>query len=277
MAWNRTLETEPSGVYRGARRVLAAWLALVALLGALAPSCQTVAVTGRRQFNAFSLEQDKQLGSQAYADAMAQAKLIKSGPQYEQVKRVVERLIPVVDNRGFQWEFNVIDDPQTVNAWCMPGGKIAVYTGILPVAQDDAGLAVVLGHEIAHAVARHGTERMTTQGLGSVGLAIAASQFESVAKHQEALLLATDLLVFKPWGRDNELEADEIGLMYMAKAGYDPRQASEFWRRMATLSGGGASGGIQQYFSTHPSNAERIARIEKLLPKALALHSPMSP
>ncbi len=275
MAWNLAQGDGVRGVYRGARRLLAAWCALAALVCALAPSCQTVAVTGRRQFNMFSLEQDKQLGGEAYADAMAQSKRITSGPQYAQVKRVVERLIPVVDDPGFEWEFNVIDDPKTVNAWCMPGGKIAVYTGILPVAQDDAGLAVVLGHEIAHAVARHGTERMTTQGVGSVGLSILASQFETAAKHQEALLLATDLLVFKPWGRDNELEADEIGLMYMAKAGYDPRQASEFWKRMAALSGGGAAGsGLEQYFSTHPSNAERIARLERLLPKALALVPP---
>lgn len=277
MTWNRAEGQETRGVYRGARRVLAAWLALVAMLATLAPSCQTVAVTGRRQFNMFSLEQDKQLGSEAYADAMAQSKRITTGPQYAQVKRVVERLIPVVDDPGFQWEFNVIDDPKTVNAWCMPGGKIAVFTGILPVAQDDAGLAVVLGHEIAHAVARHGTERMTTQGLGSVGLAIIASQFETAAKHHDALLLATDLLVFKPWGRDNELEADEIGLMYMAKAGYDPRAASEFWKRMAALSGGGGQSGIEQYFSTHPSNAERIERLERLLPKALALRPANAP
>jgi predicted Zn-dependent protease len=254
------------------RRWSGLFVALLLLLAGLAPSCQTVAVTGRRQFNMFSLEQDKQLGADAYQQTMGQSKLIKSGPQYAQVKRVVERLIPVVDDPGFEWEFNVIDDPKTVNAWCMPGGKIAVYTGILPIAQDDAGLAVVIGHEIAHAVARHGTERMTTQGLGNVGLAIVASQFETAAKYQQALVIATDLLVYKPWGRDNELEADEIGLMYMAKAGYDPRSAPAFWQRMAAASGGGGGDGLAGYFSTHPSNAERIARLEQLLPRAIELH-----
>lgn len=268
---------ESRGFYRRLAALRGWWLASLALVAALSPACQTVAVTGRRQFNMFSLEQDRQLGADAYADALKQSKLVKTGPHYEQVKRVVERLVPVVDDPGFQWEFNVIDDPQTVNAWCMPGGKIAVYTGILPVAQDDAGLAVVLGHEIAHAIARHGTERMTTQGLGSVGLAILASQFESAAKYHDAVLLATDLLVFKPWGRDNELEADEIGLMYMAKAGYDPRTATAFWRRMAALSGGGSAGGIEQYFSTHPSSEQRIAQIEKLLPRALSLQSAGAP
>ncbi len=258
------------GFYRCADALRGWGLVLLALLAVGAPSCQTVSVTGRKQFNMFSVEQDKQLGAEAYAEVIKASKLVTSGPQYQQVKRVVERLTPVVDDPGFQWEFHVIDDPKMVNAWCMPGGKMAVYTGILPVTQDDAGLAVVMGHEIAHAVARHGTERMSTQGLGNMGLSILASSFESAAQYQEAMLLATDLLVFKPWGRDNELEADHIGLIYMARAGYDPRAAPEFWKRMSALSNGQAP---PEFLSTHPSDARRIAEIEKLLPEALQVYA----
>jgi predicted Zn-dependent protease len=257
------------GFYRCAAALRGWALVLLALGAELAPSCQTVSVTGRKQFNMFSIEQDKQLGAEAYAEVIKESKLVTSGPQYEQVKRVVERLIPVVDDPGFEWEFHVIDDPKTVNAWCMPGGKMAVYTGILPVTEDDAGLAVVMGHEIAHAIARHGTERMSTQGLGSVGLAILASQYETAAQYQQELAVVSDLLVFKPWGRDNELEADHIGLMYMARAGYDPRTAPEFWKRMSALAGGQAP---PEFLSTHPSDERRIAEIEKALPEALALY-----
>lgn len=270
MAYGRARVEESSGFYRRGARRHGWWLALAAVFVAVAPSCQTVAVTGRRQFNLFSVEQDKQLGAEAYTETMKQAKLVKSGPQYAQVERVLARLIPVVDDPGFAWEFNVIDDDAMVNAWCMPGGKIAVYTGILPVTKDDAGLAVVLGHEIAHAVARHGTERMSKQGLGDVGLMIISSASKTAAEYQQALAVGVDLLAYKPWGRDNELEADQIGLMYMAKAGYDPREAAEFWRRMASASGGQAP---PEFLSTHPSDERRIAEIEQMLPKALQFYA----
>lgn len=270
MAYRRARNGAGAGFYRRIAGLRGLGLALMALSIFGAPSCQTVAVTGRKQFNMFSVAQDKQLGAEAYAETMKQSKLLDGGAQYDQVKRVLARLIPVVDDPGFEWEFNVIDDAATINAWCMPGGKIAVYTGILPVTKDDAGLAVVLGHEIAHAVARHGTERMTTQGLGDVGLLILSSTSPTAAEYQQGLAAAVDLLAYKPWGRGNELEADEIGLMYMAKAGYDPRQAAEFWRRMATASGGGAP---PEFLSTHPSDERRIAEIEKLLPKALEYYA----
>jgi len=240
---------------------------LAALALSCFAACQTVAVTGRSQFNMFSIDQDKQLGAEAYTEVLKESKLLKSGPEFAQVKRVIERLIPAVDDPGFQWEFNVIDDPATVNAWCMPGGKIAVYTGILPVAKDDASLAVVLGHEIAHAVARHGTERMSTQNAASTGLAILSQANQRAADYQQLIGVAADLLAFKPWGRKQELEADHIGLIYMARAGYDPRTAVDFWNRMSALSAGKAP---PEFLSTHPSDGRRISEIEAALPKAIA-------
>jgi predicted Zn-dependent protease len=258
------------GFYRCTQALRGWGLVLLALLAVGAPSCQTVSVTGRKQFNRYSIADDKQLGGEVYNEHLKGAKLLSSGPQYAQVKRVVERLIPAVDDPGFDWEFRVIDDPETVNAWCLPGGKMAVYTGILPVTQDDAGLAVVMGHEIAHAVARHGTERASSQEIVGVGVGLAAMKVTALSEYQQAVGVFLDLFAFKPWGRNHELEADHIGLMYMARAGYDPRAAPEFWRRMSALSSGQAP---PEFLSTHPSDARRIAEIEKLLPEALKVYA----
>lgn len=254
-----------SGFYRRAR-VRAAPLALAFLIS-LAGACQTVALTGRQQFNLFTVEQDKELGAQAYVETLAQAKLVPSGPQFDMVQRVVQRLAAVSDDPGFEWEAKLIDDPQMVNAWCMPGGKIAVYTGILPVTKDETGLAVVLGHEIAHAIARHGTERMSKQSGVQVLLDVASTQWQDLAQYEALIGTAANVFVFLPWGRDNELEADRIGLMYMARAGYDPRQAPEFWKRMQAASGGGAP---PEFLSTHPSDERRVAELERYMPEALA-------
>lgn len=255
-----------AGFYRRA----AAWLAPLALV--TLADCSSVAVTGRKQFNAFSVDQDKQLGAQAYAEVIGQSKLKDSGPEYAQVKRVTDRLIAVADDPGFEWEVHVINDPATVNAWCMPGGKMAVYTGILPVTGDDTGLAVVMAHEIGHAIARHGTERMSTEQLTSVGLQLLGGVSETAAKYQEMIGLATNVFAFMPWGRKQELEADHIGLIYMAKAGYDPRKAVEFWQRMAAQSGGAPP----EFLSTHPSDETRIAQIQELLPDAMAEYQQVS-
>lgn len=253
-------EHQGAGFYRRAT----AWLAPLALVSLAA--CSSVAVTGRKQFNAFSVDQDKQLGAQAYAEIIGQSKVKDTGAEFAQVKRVTDRLIAVADDPGFEWEVHVIDDPATVNAWCMPGGKMAVYTGILPVTGDDTGLAVVMAHEIGHAIARHGTERMSTQGLSDVGMQIVGAVSETAAQYQELIGQAANLIAFMPWGRKHELEADHIGLIYMAKAGYDPRIAVDFWKRMAAQGGGAPP----EFLSTHPSDETRIAQIEKLLPEALA-------
>lgn len=245
------------------------WLALALLALLCVASCSTVAVTGRRQFNLFSPSEESELGAAAYTEMLAESKgkEITSGPDFDMVQRVTKRISVVSDDPGFQWEAKLIDDPEMVNAWCLPGGKIAVYTGILPVCQGETGLAVVLGHEIAHAIARHGTSRMSTTMATQVGIELAATQSEDVAKYREVVLGAANLLVLMPFGRDDELEADHIGLVYMARAGYDPREAKAFWERMSTAGGGQEP---PEFLSTHPSHSSRVEQIERLLPKALA-------
>jgi len=239
-----------------------------AAMGALAlvAACVTTPVTGRQAFNAFPIEDDRQLGAQAYGEFLQETPLDDGHPQGAMVRRVVDRLaaqaqgeIPV----EFDWEVHVIADDQTVNAWCMPGGKMAVYAGILPVTEDETGLAVVMGHEIGHAIARHGTERLTTQMGTQAVIAYLAGDYTDWAGIFENL-------VHLSWGRDQELEADHIGLILMARAGYDPREAVDFWSRMAAL--GGAS--PPEIVSTHPSDSTRIARIRELLPEALAEYTP---
>jgi predicted Zn-dependent protease len=259
------------GFYRRALARLAPVLLFVAPLAA--PACSSVPVTGRSQFNYFSVEEDKQLGAQAYAEVIQQSKLKDSGPEFAMVKEVVDRLKVVADDPGFDWEVHLIDDPQTVNAWCMPGGKIAVYTGILPVTQTDVGLAVVLGHEIGHAIARHGTERMSSEQLTGVGLTVLGTVSKTAAQYQEAIAQTANLIAFMPWGRKQELEADHIGLIYMARAGYDPREAVSFWERMASQS----QGAPPEFLSTHPSDERRIAEIQKLMPEALEIYGEKKP
>jgi predicted Zn-dependent protease len=206
-----------------------------------------------------SVEDDKAIGEQGYREVLATAKLKDSGPEFEMVKRVVTNLVRVSDDPGFDWEVHVIDDPKTVNAWCMPGGKIAVYTGILPLTKDETGLAVVLGHEMGHAIARHGTERLSME----MGPSIAIEAFGG--QNKELYATAMGLALTLPWGRKQELEADHIGVIYMARAGYDPHKALDFWQRMAAQSGGAPP----EFLSTHPSDAHRIKEIEKLMPEAV--------
>ena len=242
------------------RRRLLPSLAL-AVTAALLPACATTPVTGRSQFNLLSLEDDKALGLQAYQEMLSDAQFISSGKQHNQVQRVVSRLVAVADDPGgFEWEAKLVRDDAMVNAWCLPGGKMAVYTGILPFTQTDTGLAVVMGHEIGHAVARHGTERMTQQ----VGLQIVLELIAGNGWGQYAGA-AAQFLVLMPWGRKQELEADHIGLMYMADAGYDPREAAAFWTRMAA----GKEGVPPEFLSTHPSDTTRIQQIQDLLPEAM--------
>jgi predicted Zn-dependent protease len=172
---------------------------------------------------------------------------------------------------GFVWEFNVIEDPKTVNAWCMPGGKVAFYTGIMPVCQDEAGVAVVMGHEVAHAIANHGAERMSqglVQQMGGVALDVALSSKPGETREMFGMAygLASNFGAMLPFSRLHESEADKMGLIFMAMAGYDPSEAPKFWERMAAASGGGAP---PEFMSTHPSHETRIKDLNDQIPEAM--------
>jgi predicted Zn-dependent protease len=171
---------------------------------------------------------------------------------------------------GFHWEFNLIDDPKTVNAWCMPGGKVAFYTGIMPLCQDETGVAVVMGHEVAHAIANHGRERMSEGMVAQLGLntlSAALGQHPTATKQLmlQAVGVGTQIGMLK-FSRQHESEADRIGLVFMAMAGYDPNKAIEFWQRMESQQNGSAP---PEWLSTHPSHSTRIADLKKEMPEAM--------
>lgn len=227
----------------------------------LVAACTTTPITGRQSFNLFTPQDDVSLGREAYEQVLAGQALVTSGQDYQMVKRVMERLAAVADDPGYEWEVNLIQDPGMVNAFALPGGKMAVYTGILPVCAGEDGLAVVMGHEIGHVVAQHGTQRVSRHmGAQAVLDWINLGQWETLAE------ASYGFLVDMPWGRSDESEADHIGLVYMARAGYDPREATAFWERMSALSGGG---GPPEFLSTHPSHGTRIADLNRRMPEAL--------
>lgn len=239
------------------RRFLLAWL-----LGSFLAACHTTPITGRSSLNLFSTADDVQLGLEAYGQVLSEAKVVSSGRDHDMVVRAMKRLVAVADDSGYAWEVNLLADDKTVNAFALPGGKMAVYTGILPVCQSETGLAVVMGHEIGHVVARHGTERVT-QALG-VNMVLSLVNLGDYAQLGAILL---DLTLNKPFGRSQESEADEIGLVYMARAGYDPREAIAFWERMEAKSGSGPP----EFLSTHPAHETRVARLTAKLPEALEI------
>jgi predicted Zn-dependent protease len=235
---------------------------------------QTTPVTHRTQHVKLSDQQQTQLGSQQYAKTLQQdrAQIVSSGADYARVKRVAKRIEAVAgrDKPAFDWKVTLLRKNEA-NAYCLPGGKIVVYTGILPVTGNDAALATVLGHEVAHATAEHAAERIERQHLTKVaaaiiagGVAVTPRQYVRVA----ALLGTADSL---PFSRSQESEADHIGLVYMARAGYDPRQAVAFWKRMQRASRGKQP---PEFASDHPSDAHRIERIDKWLPEAEHAYKP---
>ena len=247
-------------------------LVSVVVIAAVA-GCETVPITGRSQLNMVSPAQEVQMGTEAYAEVLKNAKLSTDPAANALVQRVGTRIASATGRSELPWEFKVIDDPKTVNAFALPGGKVAVYTGILPVTRDDAGLAVVLGHEVSHVMARHSAERMTEQ----MGVELVARGLGAVVGDQQLTQLGANLLanaVLLPWGRKQESEADHLGLVYMAKAGYDPRTARDFWTRMADASKGQSR--PPEFLSTHPSDETRIRQIESWLPEALQYYQPGS-
>jgi predicted Zn-dependent protease len=242
----------------------------------LVMGCQTVPVTGRSQLVLLPEREEMELGLRTYQEVLSKSKLSANPQITAQVERVGQRIAAATGRSDLRWEFKAIEDEKNRNAFALPGGKVAVYTGILPVTRDDAGLAVVLGHEVAHAIARHGAERMSQGLLAQLGLAaVMVSMRDRDSKTVQtvgALLGAGAALgVILPYSRLQESEADHLGLIYMAKAGYDPRGAVEFWQRMEQASRGGAP---PEFLSTHPSHGTRIKQIEQWIPEALTHYRP---
>ena len=254
------------------------WSSIAAvMLAAIVPAaCETVPYTGRSQLQLISPQQENEMGVQAFQQIVGKAKLSNDATANEMVTRVGKRIAGVTGLPDAQWEYRLIQDDKQVNAFALPGGKVAVYTGILPVTKDENGLAAVLGHEIGHVVARHGGERMSQQmGVNAVvePLAGLSSGDPLVVQSVAAALGAgASVGVLPPWGRAQESEADHLGLILMAKAGYDPHAARDLWVRMANLSKG--SGKPPEFLSTHPSEATRITQIEAWMPEAVQYYKP---
>jgi predicted Zn-dependent protease len=248
-------------------------------------SCSTVPITGRRQLDFIPGSTMLAMSDQEYDAFLKSHELSSNQEQTRMVKEVGARIQEAVEAffakkeqsdmlEGYAWEFNLVESEEA-NAWCMPGGKVVVYTGILPITRDEAGLATVLGHEIAHAVARHGNERMSQALLvqmGGMGLSVALK--EEPQKTRELWMTAfgvgAQVGVLLPYSRLQEKEADRLGLIFMAMAGYDPDRALDFWERMTEKKDGKSP---PEFLSTHPSDKTRIRNIEELLPEARAYYS----
>jgi len=223
-----------------------------------------------------SQEQEMQLGLSAFDQMKKEVPISKDPAANEMVRRVGDRIKSVVNLGGAQWEF-VVFESKDANAFCLPGGKIGVYTGILPIVKDDAGLATVLGHEIAHATLHHGAERMSrgmaTQMIGQgLGVAVDATNPKWTAAFTQLYGVGTGVAVELPHSRSGESEADKMGLFYMAKAGYNPEAAVAFWERFEEY--GKGSSKPPEWLSTHPSGGTRIQRLKALMPEAKALYQP---
>jgi metalloendopeptidase OMA1, mitochondrial len=242
------------------------------LVATVLASCESVPITGRSQLNLISEPDEVQMGVQAYQEVVGKAKVSADPVANAQVTRVAQRIIAVSEKPNLPWEVKVIDENQA-NAFALPGGKIAVYTGILPITRDDAGLAAVIGHEVGHVLARHSAERvsqqMVAQGLGGA-LVSGVLGTDPQTSQMVAGLFAQGLML--PWGRKQESEADHIGLILMAKAGYEPRAARDLWVRMAEASKGRSR--PPEFLSTHPSEETRIRQIEAWLPEAMTHYRP---
>ena len=274
-------------VKRRSRRVfvMVMSVALATLAG-----CETNPYTGRSQLLMTSVSQEMQMGAQAYDQVKSDPKMRPSQDprEVEPVKRVAARIVEAAKRskyaemaNQFQWEVTVIKDDKTPNAFALPGGKMAVYTGIFPMAKTEAGLAAVMGHEVVHALARHGAERMsqgqlTNAGLQIVGAAAGASGRGGMLGQatMAALGVGAKVGVLLPFSRKHESEADYIGILLAADAGYDPREAVALWERMGQTSGGGAP---SEFMSTHPSHETRIDQLKRWMPEAMAIYQSKQP
>ena len=260
-------------------------VALVSLAG-----CETNPYTGRSQLLMTSVSQEMQMGAQAYDQVKSDPKMRPSqdSREIEPVKRVAARIVEAAKRskyaemaNQFQWEVTVIKDDKTPNAFALPGGKMAVYTGIFPMAKTEAGLAAVMGHEVVHALARHGAERMSQGQLTNAGLQVIGAGAGAVGgggmlgqATMAALGVGAKVGVLLPFSRKHESEADYIGILLAADAGYDPREAVALWERMGQMSGGGAP---SEFMSTHPSHETRIDQLKRWMPEAMAIYQSKQP
>lgn len=274
----------------GSRKTCAVTLLSLILVYLGTAGCETNPYTGRHQLLMTSVADEINLGAQAYSQVKSDPKvrLSQDPREIEPVKRVAARIIEAAKRsryaemaQQFQWEVTVIKDDKTMNAFALPGGKIAVYTGIFPVAKTEAGLAAVLGHEVTHALARHGAERMsqgqlTNAALQVAGAAIGASGSSPMLSQaaMAALGAGAQVGVLLPFSRAHESEADYIGILLAADAGYDPRESVHLWERMEQLSRGG---GPAEFLSTHPGHDTRIQQLKKWMPEALSIYQTKSP
>lgn len=244
-------------------------------------ACATVPITGRQQLSLVPSEALLPMSFSSYQEFLAAHKVIEGTPEARMVQQAGTRIKNAVERyfarqnmsdrlNGYQWEFNLIAD-NAINAWAMPGGKVVVYSGIMPVAKNETGLAVVMAHEIAHAVAQHGEERMS-QGLlaqmggMALGAAVAQRPKETQQLFMTAFGLGAQVGVLLPYSRIQETEADRLGLIFMAMAGYDPREAVDFWQRMSAAQQGPSA---PEFLSTHPTDETRLRNIKEFLPEAM--------
>ncbi|MBW1655685.1 M48 family metallopeptidase [Flavobacterium quisquiliarum] len=253
------------------------------IFSSLVLSCATNPITGKQNLNFVSNSELFPTSFQQYSTFLSENKVITGTSDAKlvetvgyKIKLAAEKYLAYLGQsqylKDYRWEYKLVDNKE-VNAWCLPGGKIVVYSGILPITQNESGLATVMGHEVSHALANHGAQRMSAAQLQSIGGAVLdAATSNKTAQTREifsqAYGMGTEVGVMLPFSRSNESEADKIGLTLMAIAGYNPEDAVAFWGRMATKSGGS---GTPEFMSTHPSDATRIANIKALIPEAKAI------
>ena len=248
---------------------------LVLFLGCFLYACSQAPVTGRSQLILVSPEQERSLGLKAYESILQKERVSQDQVLNQMLQTVGWRIANAARRSDFGWEFTLIENDKVANAFCLPGGKVFVYTGILKYTEDETGLATVIGHEVAHAMARHGAERMSLTLLAQLGetamqTAIRTQSANTIRVFDCAYGLAANVGVMLPYSRTHEYEADHIGLILMAKAGYDPRGALGFWER---LSKGKSASSPPSFLSTHPTDCNRIAKIKNLLPEALEYYT----
>jgi len=248
-------------------------ITIIAILALLFIGCSKAPITGRSQLIMISSQQEIQLGYQSAKEVLAKEKISTNLQKNTMVKRIGQRIATVTNKTNYDWEFFVIQNDQEANAFCLPGGKVFVYTGLFNYAENDDELAAVMGHEIGHALARHGAERMSRGQLAQMGSQVLGSVMQGRGSPQntqavmQAFGIGTQLGIMLPHSRTQEYEADHIGLVLAAKAGYNPQAALRFWEK---FSKNGKT--PPEYLSTHPAPVHRISEIRALLPKVMPIY-----